>query len=348
MQLFQSNKLFSFVRRHALMSFPFLTVAKLANIALASIEMIFRKKRCLSRPFVYRIDPCTACNIRCPNCEAHSQKTNEKRLMSLNVYHRLIDKVQSFAVKVSLYDTGEPLMNKNIYKMIAYANSLKISTSMSTNLNLFDPVKDLEPLFASGLNVIQPDVDGVTQESYSRYRVGGSVDIVKRGIESITARKQITGSKYPVVDAQVLAFEHLVPEKLAIDNYLNSVNVDSITWKEDSWGFNPARDIKAVKPKARCFWLYTAMMIRPDGKVYPCCGRGFNRKQYGDLLEQSIDEIWNSAAYQFSRQLFTRGDDLPYQAEMRDIPCLTCKEFQKVRTMAPAPTYTDNLIASSA
>ena len=340
MSIFQTNSLFSFARRHFRVLMPFLTLSRTRNALLALLEMKSGKTNCRSRPFVYRIDPCTACNLRCPGCEAHTQKTIEKRLLSLQDFKTIMDKVEAYCIRASLYDTGEPLLNKNIYRMISYASANNICTSISTNLTLFKKEKHLKELFSSGLTVIQPDIDGISQDTYSIYRIGGEVSDVKEAIEAIMEHKQKTGAKYPQVEPQVIMFKHLMHEKKAIDNYLRSLGVDRIIWKHDSWGFNPVqmsnKNSHHAKSK-KCFWLYLGIMIRPDGNVYPCCGRGFDRLPYGNILEQDVDDIWNNKYYQYSRQLFTKGPSLKYNSEMERLPCHACTIFQKQRVMLPKP-----------
>ena len=82
------------------------------------------------------------------------------------------------------------------------------------------------------------------------------------------------------------------------------------------------------------------MMIRPNGDVYPCCGRGFNRLSYGNIFEESIDKIWNNKYYQFSRKLFTPGLDLEFDPEMENLPCHKCTLFKKARVMKPNKSET--------
>ncbi len=348
MKVLYTDSFLSYVKRHLRISLPFLTVDKIKNSVLALIEMRLGRLQCRSLPFVYRIDPSTACNIRCPGCEAHAETTDSKRLLDLEDFYRILDKIKKYCVRASLYDSGEPLLNRHIYKMIRYASDNRIATSMSTNFNLFKEEKHLEALFDSHLTVLQPDLDGITQETYGSYRIGGAVEVVKAGIEAVVQHKKATGAQYPIVEPQIIMFEHLMHEQDAIEDYLNQLGVDKITWKRDDWGFNPAKNIQgeADKPSKRCFWLYTAMMIRPDGNAYPCCGRGFHRLAYGNLLEQSIDDIWNNKYYQFSRKLFTNGPDLPYDPEMERIPCHTCTMFKTRRKMLGSPDLSTLLLQS--
>ena len=99
--------------------------------------------------------------------------------MKLADFQRIVDGVGRYAIRASLYDTGEPLMNEDIYKMVSDCTQQRISTSISTNLLLFKE-EHLEDLFQSQLTILQPDADGITQTTYSIYRVNGDVADLKK------------------------------------------------------------------------------------------------------------------------------------------------------------------------
>ena len=338
------NGLISIARRHIKSLIPFITFRKFCNIIRASTEMLLRKESCKSRPFMIKIDPCTACNLRCVSCESHTTQTKRKRIMDLPDFKTIIDKLSSSAIRATLYDVGEPLLNKNIYQIIGYASDNNISTLISTNFNLFDESK-LDDLFNSRLTVLEPCMDGFTQDVYSRYRCAGDIDVVKHGIELVTQRKRETKSKWPVVDVHIVLFEHVKPEVPQIEKFLLNCGVDGITYKQENLGFGDnANDQSSVRPGTTakgnmpCFWLYLGIVIRPDGCVYPCCGHGFDRFSYGNIFEQDLDQIWNNKFYRFSRKLFSKGPDVQYDRDFEGVPCLKCPAFKKQRTMCSPTT----------
>lgn len=305
----------------------FLTARKTLNVARALWEMKRRKIVCKSRPFVFRIDPCSLCNLRCPSCASHQTQTKEKRVMDFDDFATIIAKIRHTALRASLYDMGEPLMHKDIYRMIRLATDNRISTLISTNFNLFGR-ENLDELFDSGLTVLEPCLDGFSQTAYETYRAGGNVETVKRGIEMVMDRKRSTKSKYPHVDVQVVLFKHILDELSQIEEFLDSCGVDNVTVRQENLGFDATDNGEAGKCKSpaskTCFWLYLGMMIRPDGSVYPCCGRDFDRFSYGNILHESLDEIWNNKYYRASREAFAGGKDMKLTDELRKIPCLTC------------------------
>ena len=323
------NNLLIYVKRHYKTLIPFLTLTKAINIMLSISEMKTKKIKCVSRPYIYRIDPNSLCNLQCVSCNTYSEKTDEKRIMYYNDYSIILKKLKKYALRFSLYDMGEPLMHKEIYKMISDASNNKISTLISTNFNLFKK-EDVEKLFKSRLTKLEPCLDGFTQENYKKYRQKGDVEKVKNGITAVMDYKLKNKSKYPVVDVQVIEFDHIKKELPLIDKFLKEIKVDKITYRAESLGFNSEKTTlkREGNEGNSCFWLYLGMMIRPDGQVYPCCGRGFNRFSYGNILKQDLSEIWNNKYYQFSRSLFVKGAALNCDKEMADIPCLKCKEFK--------------------
>ncbi len=318
-----------FVRRHTVTLLPFLTPMKTLNVMGAMIEFWGGKASLRSRPFIYRVDPSSACNLRCPGCEAHTQPTDERRLLPLHTFDQILPAIKRFGIRLSLYDSGEPLVNADVFEMVSRGRKAGLATMINSNMTLFRD-HHLPQMEQSELTVLSASVDGYTQEDYSQYRKRGQIKHVLQALRSIVALKKKTG-KGPFLEIQVIDFKHLRDKKAEIIEFFNDLGVDRVVWKRESWGFN------GEEPNApagnRCFWLYTGAMIRPDGKLYPCSGRGFSRLPYGDLTKQSIDEIWNNRIYRFSRKLFTAGPDLPYSKEMKDVPCLTCTHFQKKRVM---------------
>jgi radical SAM protein with 4Fe4S-binding SPASM domain len=182
--------------------------------------------------------------------------------------------------------------------------------------------------------VLEPCLDGFTQEKYADYRVGGDVETVKNGIKMVAERKRSSNSKWPLVDVQVVMFDHIKEELPLIDEFLKQAKVDRITYRQESLGFNaPDTTIKGnpLTSDNACFWLYLGMAIGPDGSVYPCCGRSTTRVAYGNILNESLDEIWNNDYYKFTRSLFSEESRYVTTPDekMKKIPCFQCNEFKK-------------------
>jgi MoaA/NifB/PqqE/SkfB family radical SAM enzyme len=161
--------------------------------------------------------------------------------MMLEDFVHIIDAIERYALRVSLYDEGEPLMNKDLYKMTYYATRKKISTLVSTNFNLFRQA-DIERLFESGLSVLEPCLDGFQQSTYEQYRKGGDVETVKTGIREVALYKHRHKKKRPFIDVQIILFDHVKSEIPFLVDFLKECNVDRITLRKEILGYSAADD----------------------------------------------------------------------------------------------------------
>jgi sulfatase maturation enzyme AslB (radical SAM superfamily) len=135
-----NKKLFDFIKRHYKSLIPFISVKKSVNILLALAEMHLPKRTCSSRPFVYKIEPCSLCNLKCISCTltTQNQTIQGQRIMALDDFTQVIDRISANAIRISLSEQGEPLLNRDIYKMSRYATDNRISSAISTDVNHYD------------------------------------------------------------------------------------------------------------------------------------------------------------------------------------------------------------------
>ena len=113
----------------------------------------------------------------------------EKGMMSLDLFKRTIDEMGRYLVRLHLYNWGEPLLNKDVYEMIGYAHKHHIVTCVSTNFTVFSEAA-AEKMIASGLDEIILSVDGASQETYEKYRIGGDFNKVVENISMPREKKE--------------------------------------------------------------------------------------------------------------------------------------------------------------
>ncbi|NYT01172.1 MAG: radical SAM protein [Methanosarcinales archaeon] len=59
--------------------------------------------------------------------------------------------------------------------------------------------------------------------------------------------------------------------------------------------------------RSSCLLPFTQLVVRPDGKVSLCCQDALGRFTLGDLMKQSILDVWNGNAYWGIRNKMLRG-----------------------------------------
>lgn len=220
--------------------------------------------------------------------------------MPLELFQKLCDEMGDYLYKISLYITGEPLLNNKIYDMIAYATKRRIGTVISTNFHAFNEEK-AERMIAAGLSHIIVCLDGVSQEVYQKYRVGGKVDRVLKNLDILTRKKKEMGSRLPFIEIQAIRFEHNERELPQIQDIVKKFKADRFTIREDF------RKHKPADRNRTCFWLWFTSLVTEKGVVVPCCASAWwktPKKEFGNVETGSFADIWNGKRYRDAREVF--------------------------------------------
>jgi radical SAM protein with 4Fe4S-binding SPASM domain len=297
-----------------------LTLRRVWNAAqvLASflISAITKKNIVWGLPPILTIEPTNLCNLRCPLCvTGNGSMARANGRMDFPTYKRLIDELADRAIYVVLFHQGEPYLNRQFNEFVSYAKQHGLYVTTSSNAHYFDP-QTAEATVRSGLDTIIISVDGATPETYSRYRVGGSLEKVLTGTRNLVAAKNRLQSKTPYIYVQFIVMKHnehelAAMEKLAVelgaDRFLKkTVQVETL---EEAQEWLPAADHfrrydltdedftvkgggKGACPRP---WLTT--LVNWEGSVVPCCFDKNGHHLTGDIRTGSFSSIWESTEY---------------------------------------------------
>ena len=144
-------------RRHLRDIIKHMTVRRVINILGTVVEMFLRRPHLFSHPFFMRIEISPICNLRCIGCSLggpsrDGTRRGKPKQMSLDLFERSVRDFLPYLVKVNLYDEGEPLLNKDLPKMIACLSRRKVATCVSSNFSLTLSDDYLRELLSCGLN----------------------------------------------------------------------------------------------------------------------------------------------------------------------------------------------------
>jgi len=297
----------------------------------------------LGLPDAISIEPTTSCNLRCPECPSGLRSFSRPTgMMSFKDYKKIIDEVADSVFYLTLYFQGEPFLNPHFHDMIAYAKEHSIYTSSSTNAHYLDRNSANETV-QSGLDRLIVSMDGITQESYEQYRVGGSLEKVENGIVNLVNAKQKLGASTPFIDLQFIAFGHNEKEIGEVEKLKRRLGVDKVSIKtaqiynhENGSPLIPENQNLSrygkngdgkwhIKSKLldHCWKMWHSCVITWDGDIVPCCFDKDAKYSMGNVLDQGLEAIWYGKAYDDFRQklLVSRGQI--------DI-CRNCTEGTKV------------------
>ena len=278
------------------------------------------------KPFTVSIEPTTSCNLRCPECPSGLRKfTRDTGMISLELYQEIINQLHKDLFYLILYFQGEPYLHPLFFRMVNYARERKIYTATSTNAHFLTDQLARRTV-ESGLDRLIISLDGLDQETYEKYRVGGSLEKVMEGTRNLVKWKKELQVKTPYIILQFIVFrtnEHQVESVRALARELG---VDKLELKTaqvyDYEGGNPlipenerfsrykkitGGNFQINNPlNNHCLRMWLGCVITWDGLVVPCCFDKDAEYRMGDLKKQSFKEIWQGRAYEeFRKRLFS-------------------------------------------
>lgn len=317
---------------------------KLLNFLRIELQLRLGRTKVSGYAYEWEVDTTNICQLKCPLCHTGLGTVNRQQgVMHFDLYRKTIDEIKDYCMWLSLYSWGEPFLNKEIDKYVAYAHKAKVATIISSNLNKPLTPEMAERLITSGLDVLIVSLDGTTQEVYQVYRVGGYLDRVLDNIKLLAQKKKEMGSSTPYIEWQFIVMrqnEHQIAEARQMSKELgvNGIvfkKVDFPHGEEDTsvaerWIPITTEDFRREQPfdkpyhenGSRCWRLWRSAVVNWDGGYAPCCYLTDSADDFGDVKTHSIKEIWNNEHYQTARSLFKDGFQPTTQ-----VGCLSCNVY---------------------
>ena len=293
-------------------------------------------------PISISIEPTTACNLRCPECPSGLRSFSRPiGMLEPELNKKVIDELHKELTYISYYFQGEPYLNIDFTNMVSYATRHNIYTDASTNAHYLSD-ENCKKTIDSGLSRLIISIDGVKQESYGKYRIGGRLDKVIEGTKNLVKWKKETKSKTPYIIWQFIVFGHNEGEIEEIQSLAEEVGVDHLALKTAQvYNFEAGSDLIPKNPKysryekqglsykiknsllSHCWRMWSGCVITWDGKVVPCCFDKDGTYRLGELEKMTFKSIWRDEEYNRFRRLILRS------RSNIDI-CKNCTEGTKV------------------
>jgi len=181
------------------------------------------------------IEPTNACNLKCRLCPTWQYMKRDRGFMKLDDYKIIIDENADIFKRINMIFAGEPMLNKDVFEMIRYAEEKGIEVLVSTNTTLFDDDR-IENLFDSGLSYLIVCLDGATKETHEQYRRGSNFEQIKENIKKICQAKRVKGLRKPYIILQFLVMKQNEHEIDKIIELAEDLGVDKLDLKTLSLG----------------------------------------------------------------------------------------------------------------
>lgn len=279
------------------------------------------------------IEPTNICNLRCPLCASSTLK-RARGYMTFDMFQKIMGNINGKIDLLNFTLAGEPLLNKDIFKMIRYAKEERNVKNiiMLTNGTFFDKFS-YDDLLESGITSYCISLDGTTERTYVKYRVGGDFKRVINNIKNLCLEKKrrkekFPNKKYPEIMISFLVSKYNEHEIDKIKKLSKELMVDKLLlktialWteinKEDRkkiakswlplnkkfWRYDD--NLALTSPIKKCAFMFDMGLILWNGDVSLCCMDMEGKIIFGNLLKQKFRDIYLSEKFNNTRNLFLK------------------------------------------
>ena len=273
----------------------------------------------LAAPLTIYIDPSSACNFKCNFC-CHAIASNQiekngfkPSIMDYGLFCTVIDQIKVFPVRLrqlSLFLVGEPLLNKRLPEMIAYAKRAAIADKLflTTNGSLLTKEKS-SALINAGLDEILISVEGLDPDKYREVtRTEIDFNAFVDNIRELYRIRQNCKVFVKIVDTALgngdIEKFHAQFDDLCDLAYIEPV-LPVFEGVEYSHAKIPQRN-KLGRNVDVCTRPFFCMSVHPNGNV-GCCIVDYSEKiVFGNVMQRSLMEIWNGPKINEFRKLQLR------------------------------------------
>jgi radical SAM protein with 4Fe4S-binding SPASM domain len=329
-----------------------------------SMETPLYKKIPLPLPLSLHIDPSNLCNFKCSFCPTGDEQLLKsvnrfKGTMPFELFCSIIDDIQSEVKRTGgmihtlhLYKDGEPLLNKRIVDMIAYAKQKRIARIVSTTTNGSLLTNEISSgLITSGLDTIRISIEQVSDAEYKK-ATGTFSDYqgIKEKVAFLFAEKKRQKSplmiKIKITDNKLSKKEK---NRFFRDfrPMCDEISVDALM----GWSYSEKKDFTLgytlktgmngftlLSKKSICPQPFSALAVNPDGAVSVCCVDWAYATIIGNFNHQNFASIWNGNALREFRMMHLSGNKSKLPA------CAHCHYLQSFPETENLDPHIENLI----
>ncbi|HBA26230.1 MAG TPA: hypothetical protein DCY98_02360 [Nitrospinae bacterium] len=282
------------------------------------------------------------CNLSCDMCLTHSKKIKNNpykyqgsKEMDFETFKKIIKKFPHTTL-LSFIGNGEPLLCKDLFKMMEYGHRHKMSISLFTNGVLID--KFAEKIVSSPIDEINISVNAHNRKNYSKITGISELtfDKIVNNVESLVKERNIkklkltislsfiiTHNNYKEIPEIIQFSENLGVDCISLNNIIPS-DVPGLKKEEAALNnrteiIDYLKNLKVQSGKMRvtlpnlldgnlnnrlCRDFYTSMSIDGDGNIGGCERIMLNTTNNGKFWDK---DVFNNEHFRELRRIFTQN-----------------------------------------
>jgi len=260
------------------------------------------------------IEPTNTCNLRCTFCFVTEGMTREGGFMDFDLFKKIIDDCPNLE-HLCMHNWGEPLLHKDIFKMIDYAKNKGVNyVVMNTNGTLVTD-KIIDRIVDSKLDIIRFSIDG-SAETFKRVR-GVELQNIEQNINKL---KKVKEKRRPKLKMGVVFTVEEDTEGDAEDYITHWEKIVDHVRLQPKLITSPRTEV-CPEPFGKD---YGKLVVLWDGRVIPCCVDYNANLTVGSVQNDTIQNLWKNEKMDLLRQQHLNG-------QFPDT-CANCNECESNKT----------------
>lgn len=277
-------------------------------------------------PFEIALELTNHCNLRCVMCPVPNLK-RKRGFMDETVFKRVvadISKEESGFVFLP-QGFGELFLHPQWFNLLALARTSDIRPIIVLSNGMLLNRQTSQRLIET-VDALVVTIDGVAKKTYESIRIQGNFDTVIRNIENFIEMRGNDESPHLVL--RIIRMQETEDEIGEFRNFwsgrIGRSDIIQVAQYNDWAGLVPDREVtktQVQRSRHPCRMLWKNFSVLYDGKVSPCCYDAEGELIIGNVLDQTVRDIWSGPVAKTLRDIHLRH-------QFHEIPiCSRCSNW---------------------
>lgn len=298
-------------------------------------------------PKKVRIDASTICRLRCKGCDFQRNRRPE-----LGFGYLTAEKFRSFIEdnpqieRVELSNFGEIFENPELIDIMQFAHESNVRLEAAMGVNFNHVTKDqIEALVRYQFAFLSISLDGASQKTYSKYRVGGDYDTVIDNIRELQIKKDELHSELPRLQWQFIPneynegeIEEAMEQARALGmtfffklNYMTSYQPEQTNLLRRATGIECLMRKEYIEKYGTpygsdiCQQMFDDPQINWDGELLGCCKQS-TRDYSVNVFEVGLSAALTSQRYTAAKECLLHPEQKHLDSD--ELSCFRCSIFR--------------------
>ena len=278
-------------------------------------EQVSNRDAVAAPPVCLYLEVTNRCNLLCETCPRTFEALEPPQDMSWDLFTRIVDQTENIS-RVVLHGVGEPMLVRDLPRMIRYLKARGIYVLFNTNGTLLQPRK-FQEIIDTGLDEMRVSLDAADRTTYLKVRGKDFFDRIVRDVGRFTDHQQRVGSTTPRVSLWLTGMAETVAQLPAFVGLAASMGVKEVHLQRlvfDDTGFGLARAENSLFERTRAEEQASIEAAIEIGRAVGVTLDASGATEPGmSLKRQQDDQPWSTCRRPWSLMYFT--------AHGRALPC---------------------------